>query len=226
MRGRAVLVLLAFLTLPAIAWADEVSTLVDKVVAAYGGRQKLAAIRTLHETGQISSLRTGQTGSLERWFATPDRLRIDMRYANGEAESRILHKTVAYRNGTPAQGPLVAATQLQAARFRLPLLLTERPAKLTGTSPEGWTLLAVDLGDGMTVEAQIDANAMIRRSRGLLAMGGQVMEFATDYDDFRKVDGVLIAHREGHAAMGMATGESRLDKVEVNPALGDAVFKP
>jgi hypothetical protein len=227
MRGRAVLVLVAFLTLPAMAWADEVSTLVDKVVANYGGRQKLAAIRTLHETGKISSLRTGQTGTVERWFASPDRLRLDTRYPNGEAESRILDKNAAYKNGTPAQGPLVAATKLQAARFRLPLLLTEQAAKPAGTSPEGWTLLVVDLGEGLTVEAQIDPDtALIRRSRGLLSMGGQVMEFVTDYDDFRKVDGVLVAHHEGHAAMGMTTGESRLDKVEINSALGDGVFKP
>lgn len=227
MRGRAVLALMAFFVIPAAAWADEISTLVDKVVANYGGRQKLAAIRTLHETGQISSLRTGQTGTVERWFVSPDRLRLDTRYPNGEAESRILDKTVAYKNGAPAQGPLVIATKLQAARFRLPLLLTEQPAKLTGVSPEGWKMLVVDLGEGMVVEAQIDADkALIRRSRGLLSMGGQVMEFVTDYDDFRKVDGVLVAHREGHGAMGMSTGESRLDKVEINSALGDGVFKP
>ncbi|MBC7950594.1 MAG: hypothetical protein H7Z12_02075 [Rhodospirillaceae bacterium] len=227
MRGRAVLALMALLFLPAAAGADEVSTLVDKVVANYGGRQKLAAIRTLHETGQISSLRTGQTGTVERWFASPDRLRLDTRYPNGEEESRILDKTIAYKNGAPAQGPLVTATKLQAARFRLPLLLSEKPPKLTGTTPEGWKVLAVDLGEGMIVEAQIDpAQALIRRSRGLLSMGGQIMEFVTDYDDFRKVDGVLVAHREGHAAMGITTGESRLDKVEINSALGDGVFKP
>lgn len=227
MHGRAVLALVVFLALPAKAWADEVSALVDRVVATYGGRPKLAAIRTLHETGVILSLRTGQTGTVERWFASPDRLRLDTRYPNGDTESRILDKSVAYKNGAPAQGPLVSATKLQAARFRLPLLLTEQSTKLTGITPEGWKMLTVDLGEGMVVEAQIDAEkGLIRRSRGLLSMGGQVMEFVTDYDDFRKVDGVLVAHREGHAAMGMTTGESRLDKVEINSALSDEVFKP
>ncbi|MBX9635572.1 MAG: hypothetical protein K2X44_11380, partial [Magnetospirillum sp.] len=152
---------------------------------------------------------------------------IDTNYPSGERESRILDRSLAYKNGAVAQGPFVTATRLQAARFRLPLLLAEHPAKLAGASPEGWKLLVVELGDGMIIEAQIDADkALIRRSRGLLSMGGQVMEFVTDYDDFRKVDGVLVAHREGHAAMGMTTGESRLDKVEINSAIADTVFRP
>jgi len=224
---RRFLVIFLTLLIPSAALADEVSALVDKVAAAYGGKQKLAALKTLHQVGSLSSLRTGQTGRVERWFATPGQLRIDTSYPSGEAESRVLDGARAFKNGAIAQGPFVAATQLQAARFRLPLLLTERTPRLAGTSPEGWKLLVVDLGNGMSVEAQVDAGtALIRRSRGLLSMGGQVMEFVTDYDDFRKVDGILIAHKEGHAAMGMSTGETRLDKVEVNAGVADAVFRP
>lgn len=212
------------------AAAQSVGQLVDTMLAAYGGRERLEGVRTLHMTGTTTALRNGQTGTVERWFAVPDRLRIDIRYPSGEGEDRILDGAEGWRNGARAQDQLRASMVLQAARFRLPLLLAELPAQeggRIGAQAGVLRVLSVDLGAGLGLDVMVDqATGLIRRSRGRLAFGGQTMEFTTDYDDFRLVDGVLIPHHERHGAMGSITGESTLQKVEVDAPLGDAVFRP
>jgi hypothetical protein len=50
--------------------------------------------------------------------------------------------------------------------------------------------------------------------------------FATDYADFRLVDGVLFPFREANFASNQSTGETVITKIAVNPALTDADFQP
>ena len=87
--------------------------------------------------------------------------------------------------------------------------------------------LSVPLGEGMALVADLEPESgRILRSRGVLEMGGQTMEFATLYDAFRTVEGILVPFREEHYAMGMNTGSTTLDRVEVNPALPASAFRP
>jgi hypothetical protein len=212
------------------AAAEDVGRLIERVMNAYGGHARLAAVGRLHATGTTSSLRTGTNGPSERWFARPDKLRIDLRYSPTHAESRILNGAQSWKDGAPVNEPFRTAMVLQAARFRLPLILAERPVSDRGEANESgrtMRLLSVDVGGGLSLEVAIDpASARIERSRGVVSFGGQTMEFATAYGDFRTVDGVLFAHREAHFAMGMRTGETVLSRIEVNPRFATEVFRP
>lgn len=216
--------------LPAQAAADGANELVARVLIAYGGRDRLAAVQRLHAVGTTSSVRTGTRGPSERWFATPERLRIDIAYAPDYRESRILDGPQAWKDGAPANEPFRRALVLQAARLRLPLILAERPVRDVGETLDGGRalrLLSVDLGDGMHLDVVVDAaTARIEQSRGVVVFGNQSMEFATRYDDFRKVDGLLFAHREQHFAMGMNTGQTVLSRIDINPALPESLFRP
>ena len=211
------------------AAAEDVGRLVGRVIDAYGGHARLAAVARLHATGTTSSVRTGTDGPSERWFARPDKLR-DLRYSPTHTESRILNGAQSWKDGAPVNEPFRAAMVLQAARFGLPLILAERPVSDRGAvteSGKAMRVLAVDLGGGLSLEVTIDpGSARIARSRGVVGFGGQTMEFATAYGDFRTVDGVLFAHREEHFAMGMRTGATMLSRIEVNPRLATDVFRP
>jgi len=224
------LVVALVVALPGAAAAADAHELVDRVLATYGGRDKLKAVRSLHATGTTSSIRTGTSGRSERWFAEPDRLRIDIAYSPTYNESRILNGAQSWKDGVPANEPFRAAMALQAARFRLPLILVERPVRDAGEVGDMGRLLrvlAVDLGGGMSLEVAIDpASGHIEQSRGIVAFGGRTMEFATRYADFRKVGDVLFPHREQHFAMGMQTGETVLSRIDVNPAVPENIFRP
>ena len=214
---------------PCLAAADSPpapAQVVEKVIQAYGGRAALERVQGLRHTGTIQSYRLGKTGTLGRLFVLPGHLRVDLNYPGGPREQRITTVNGAWRDGRPATAPMHAAMMLQSARFRLPLLLTEAPTILREES-DGRLHLEMQLTDTTSMEVFVDpASWRIERSVGQMTFNGMRMAFTADYADFRTVDGVLFAHREDLAAMGMPTGIAILEKIEVNPEYGPEDFKP
>ncbi len=214
---------------PCLAVAENppnAAQIVDNIIQAYGGREALARVQGIRQTGTIQSYRLGKTGTLTRLFALPGRLRVDLDYPDGPREQRITTAGGAWRDGNPATAPMHSAMQLQTARFRLPLLLTEGQPALRGES-EGRLILDLQLTDSTSMEVFVDpASWRIVRSVGQMTFNGMRMAFSADYADFRRVDGVLFAHREDLAAMGMQTGIAILERIEVNPEFRPLDFKP
>ncbi len=247
MKRAATAVLLAvFFAWPAVsAGADEVGDLLRKSVDAYGGEKALAAL-VFRETGKLTTtMRGAAAGTITRIYARPDRLRVEVALPGEAPEVRILDGKKGWRQGQEASGMAFDAMVLQAARFALPLNLLERRARLKdrGTverDGRARRVLELPLGGSLSLTAEIDpATGRILRStaKTVGAMGGKSMsvggapaaipvEFATTYADFRKVDGVLFAFREGNFAMGRSTGETLLEKVEILEALPAGALAP
>lgn len=215
--------LLVGIAAPAVA-----DTMVERVLVAHGGRARVTAVQTRHDRGTLTTLH-GEAAPLERWFVRPDRLRLDIRDPSG-GESRILSGDRSWKDGRTATGPLHDAMVLQAARIALPGLLAEHPVQEAGTRIENGRprrVLVMSLGPAATLEVEVDADsALILRSRGVMEMAGSRIEFRTDYADHRTVDGVLLAHREDHWAMGVHTGTSILEKIELNGTIAPEAFRP
>lgn len=247
MRRTATVLLAALL----FAWpaaspaADEVLDLLKKSVDAYGGEKALASL-VFRESGTLTvPMRGGKEGTIARIYGRPDKLRVEVSLPGEATEVRILDGKKGWRQGQEAAGMSFDAMVLQAARFALPLNLLERRAEVRdlGTATrDGRTVRALELplGGGLGLTAEIDpATGRIVRStaKSAGAMGGKSMsvggtpggttvEFATTYDDFRKVDGILFAFREGNYAMGRHTGDTVLEKVEVLKGLPAGVLLP
>ncbi|WP_448191380.1 hypothetical protein [Azospirillum sp. sgz301742] len=238
--SRLCAVLILFVLPPAAAGAADavappadIDALIHRSVDAYGGEAALKGVTGMLQRGRLVSLRTGAEGPVERVFQRPDRFRIRIEAPGQPAEVRVLDGPRAWKDGAEAPKPLRQSIILQAVRFNLPLLLLENRARVRDLGPvtdqQGHALraLAVPLDEGMMLVADMEPDSgRILRSRGILAMGGQQMEFATLYDGFRTVDGVLVPFREQHYAMGMNTGTTTLEAVEVNPALPATAFRP
>ena len=116
-------------------------------------------------------------------------------------------------------GPLAGAMVLQAARSWLPQLLDDRRADATvAGSADGRTILAVRIGEGLMLRVFVeDATGLIVRSESVLEAAPASIGFATDYSDFRSVEGVVFPFREETFASGIHTGSTVLELVEVNP---------
>lgn len=104
--------------------------------------------------------------------------------------------------------------RLQAARLALPLLLADRRAEVRDLGlRDGRHILELALTPAMTLSVEIDpATNRIVRSSGK----GKDIEFATNYSDFRSVDGLLFAFAEENFANGTKTAATALTKVEIN----------
>jgi hypothetical protein len=200
------------------------ATIVQNIVQAYGGHAALKAVKAIRHSGTIKSYRLQQTGTLERLLVLPGSLRVDLNYPDGRSEQRITTPDGAWRDGKPATTPMHMAMELQSARFRLPLLLTQGPVRLLGET-EGLLHLEMELKGVTRIEVFVDPHSWrIMRSVGHMPMGRMNMSFSADYSDFRTVDGVLFAHKEELTAMGMQTGSVVLERIELNPEFNADIF--
>jgi hypothetical protein len=215
------------------AQAGEADALIDKVLAAHGGKAAIAKVKAYRMEGTIASRMQG-TGPFVRAFTRPDRLRVVLDYP-GSPEIRVLDGPKGWRSDgqgklAPVEGFLLGSMVAQAGRANLPWLLDERRATARLLpAVEGGKLqgIAVPLGTGLTLTAYVDlATGRIVRSTNELDMPGMKTGFVTDYSDFRTVGGVLFPFHEGNFASGQVTGETVITKIEINPPLTDADFRP
>jgi hypothetical protein len=219
---------------PAAPARGEVTVLVRRCVAAYGGPAALARAARSRAEGAATSvvLHPGETGRIVRTYERPGRLRVEIAYPGSPPEVRVLDGGKGWRNGEDAAGPRLDAMVLQAARLDLPALLQASEARLKdgGTDEVGGTkvrVLALEPAPGLAVEAAIDpATGRILRSRGASSAAGMPLAFVTTYSDFRKVDGVLVAMREENWANGTSTGVTTLEKVTFPETLPAGTFRP
>ncbi len=215
---------------PAAAARDA---LIDRVLAAHGGKQALARVKSYRMEGTLTSTMRG-AGPFVRLFARPGRLRVFLDYPN-HPETRILDGARGWRsdgkgNLLPSEGFLLGSMTVQAARANLPWILEERrdDAKLLPPE-EGGKLQGIEIpvGPGLTLTAWVElATGRIVRSASTMDLPEMKTAFATDYADFRSVDGVLFPFREGNFASGQTTGDTVITKITLNPALTDADFRP
>ena len=224
--------------------ADEVLDLLKKSVDAYGGEKALAAL-VFRESGRITvPMRGAREGTITRIYRRPAQLRVEVALPGETPEVRILDGKKGWRQGREATGMPFDAMVLQAARFALPLNLLQRRGEVKdlGTvSRDGRERRVVELPLGvslsMTVEIDPSTGRVLRSTaKSAGGMGGMSMsvggtpgggvEFATTYDDFREVDGILFAFKEGNFAMGQHTGDTVLEKIEILKALPDGALTP
>jgi len=222
---------LALSLAPAGGLADgSLAPLLDKVVAAYGGRAALEHARVVKTEGTVTSMMHPAPGRIVRIFQRPDSLRVEIAYPGSPPEVRVIHGGRGDRDGQEVTGPAHAAMVLQAARLALPLALVQKGARVAdrGTvERDGQTCRAVALAlsGGLELVAEIDpASGRIVRSSGAMPGPGGKIEFATAYSDFRPVAGVLFAHREENWARGQHTGATVLQRVEILPAAPPGTF--
>jgi len=224
-----ILLMVMISVLPAQAAAEAMSNpdqMVEKIVQAYGGHTALGRVKVVKHSGTIKSFRLGKTGLLKRLFVLPGKLRVEINYPDGPSEQRITTPDGAWRDGRPATAPMLMAMTLQAARFRLPLLLIQYSVTLLGEDKSS-VHLGMKLTETTSLEVFVDRQSWrVVRSVGRMVMGEINVAFTADYSDFREVDGVLFAHREELTAMGRPTGVAVLEEIEVNTENSPEDFKP
>ncbi len=87
-------------------------------------------------------------------------------------------------------------------------------------------VLAFPYAPGLVVETALDpTSGRIVRSRGY-STGADKVEFITTYEDYRLVDGVLVAFREVNWANGRNTGETVVEQAGFPAALPAEMWRP
>jgi len=219
----------ATVTLRPHAAVDEV---IDRILAAHGGRERLARVRGYRAEGTTIAHLRGGPGLMTRTFLRPDRLRVVIDYG-ARREIRLLLGERGWRGDDAGalervEGPPLWAMQLQAARAALPWLLDERRADVAMAPSAGAdeVLLALAPSPGLILEVVVDGSTgFIMRTSGRVAEVPQI-RFEARYTQRREIDGVWFPVVEESFASGMHTATTTLDTIIVNPDVGDELSPP
>lgn len=221
--------------------ADSVDAVIDRILEAYGGADAVRAVTSLRQEGLVVTTGSQEHGSTVRIAHCPDRLSLVVQYPS-RTEIRIVDDEGSWQGASPSSmtevsGPMVSAMVLQAARTCLPGTLdafrSSAHIEAAAVAPGGvretfgaLTVIALEVAPDLRLRVWVsDETGLVLRSESVLAMGTMTMTFASDYADFRPVDGVLFPFREEAFASGTHTATIRLDTVEVNPE-GDRARLP
>jgi hypothetical protein len=210
---------------------EDLNALVDKIADAYGGRTNLENLAAMRQTGLVeAATKVGNSGPVVRIFARPLKLRVEIGEAPKPVEVRVLDGAMGWRNGKESNGVGYEAMVLQAVRLDLPYQLLSQRKILVEKEPmeyQGKRLRVIELPveHGLLLSAEVDPETgRILGSTGTTKTGS--MTFETRYEDFRTVEGRLVAFKETNFAGGTKTAEIVFSKIELLKTMPVDAFKP
>jgi hypothetical protein len=235
--ARSFLAVVALLAPPTVA-AQTVDEIVARHVVARGGREALAAVRTVRMTGQATE-GPGRQAIVRREIARPGRIRTEFVFQgttgvyawDGSAGWR-----VSPLDGRFEPEPLpAAAAALAAEQADIDGPLADWKAKGHRVELVGKAALAggpahqlkVTLKSGAVRQVWLDAKTgLVVRTEATRTLRGQEVVLETVLGDYRETGGVAFARS---IEIGVRGRPRRLrvvvETVEVNPALDDSRFR-
>ncbi len=214
------------------AQADDTQTLIDKIIATYGGEALWRTTVGIQQEGSTYSQRRHNSGTASRSYQYPGKMKIYTQYEN-DTELRQLDGDQAWNHGAAGADDYVQESKLQARRLALPLLLLDHRHKIknlgqrdddNGHVYEG---LELELEDGLKILMEVHLeSSRITASWGMMTLAGKPLEFASLYEDFRMVEGRLISFKETHFAMSDNIGYTLLENVTFVSDFPAKTFRP
>lgn len=207
---------------------DPKDQLFDEMIGAYGGLENLKKLDSYISVWDMEVRVRPQKGKAINFIDQAGKLRVELTYPD-KTETRLVVGSKGYKgfNKGPLEevtGPRLDSMKLQMMRLYSPLTLKNKAGVVV---TEGNGVKYITLKEG-TITSVYHVNAttfMIEKVVGKLKMGPREMEFQTEYSDFKKVDGVLIHHRENKFAGGTNTAELFLKDVKLSVKHDANVFK-
>jgi hypothetical protein len=230
----AVVVLLA----PATVTGQTVDEVVARHVAARGGREALAAVRTLRMTGRATA-GSGRQAIVRREIARPGCIRTEFVFQgttgvyawDGAAGWRVspLDGSLA-PEPLPAEDAAVAAEQAEIDGPLVDWKAKGHRVELVGTEalPGGPAhRLKVTLRSGTVRQVWVDAaTGLVVRTASTRKVRGREVVLETVFGDYRDTAGVTFARSIETGVQGRPRRlHIVVESVEVNPTLDDTRFR-
>jgi len=222
----------ALFCLSSVASAQTVDEVVAKNLAAKGGLEKLKAIQTLRSTGSMSA--QGQSVTMTIMSKRPNLSRQEITMGP--------QTMVMAFDGTNARmiNPMVSPTPVDMPAEQIEMIKDQSDidGPLIDYKTKGSTieLVGIEMVDGKktfhlrisrkTLPAQdvyLDGVTYLETKVSTTVPGSGVIE--TQFGDYRTVEGMTMPYSIKTVAAGMTLNEMKLEKIEVNVKLDDAIFK-
>lgn len=219
-------------------YGQKVSDFLEKMIKARGGRTALKNVKDITFTGTMEMIAMGMSGSIAIYQKEPDKMRWDLDMA-GMVFTRATDGKIAW--GTNFQtGGMEELPEQEAAEFKRNALGYDsllNPKKygityaLKGKKQiEGKDYLVLEQthADGHKVTHYIDSKTYLTYKTVTTAqgmMGGSEVEEENFLSDYKKVNGVMIAHTMTALQDGEQVFTMSYTEVKLNTGLEDSLFK-
>ncbi len=201
------------------SYAKELNKLevIDEMIKTYGGEKNLLQLDSYEQVWNVEFMNSEKSGFDKRTVKMPHNLRIEIIYPERK-EVRILTKQKAKKifgdKTEDVKGPLADAMRLQLLRLYHPLELKRRVDDLNITQNQKQHILTLKNGL-ISIEFIIrKKDFLIEKVIGRLKMGPQQMEFLTKYEEYKLVNGVMVAHKEIKYVGSMNTAIMELKEIK------------
>jgi outer membrane lipoprotein-sorting protein len=220
------------------ASAQTVDELIEKYLQAQGGREKVAAIKSMRMEGKME-MGQGMQMPIKVEVVSPDRMRFEgtmqgmtmVQAVNGESGWQIM-PFMGKTEPEPMSAEDVAQTKKQLESFD-PLSRYKElghTLELAGKEDiEGTPAhkLKLTRKDGEVTYVYLDAESyLLIKTVGKTKMQGQEVEVESSSGDYKEVGGVLFAHTIESKVKGAPNSMTMtFTKVEFNPSLPASDFE-
>lgn len=212
------------------------TSIITDVIAAYGGEEVLAKIKTVYTKGSIHTLMRDEKGISTRYFKRPRKLRAELFYTRG-SETRIVNGFQGWRGSDSVSlrevyGPPYLAMAYQFKYLDLPFGFLDKGYKITylgGELLHGVPVEVLQLVDdeGPTMRVYVDSvTHLITRVVGTFGTGQGTSELAAEFSDYRTVEGIKVPFRVVNFSGTNKIAETLVVEVRFNKDMPDSLFKP
>lgn len=214
---------------PPAAESDATKTLIENVIQAYGGREALEKIRSVHAKGTIEAFMRGDHGIYERYWERDRKLRVETTYERS-TEVRILNGSKGYRGADDASLEEVKDHRLismiyQYKNLDFPLSLLSggyaiRSGGKGSVNGKETEILHLADAEGPAIDIWIDSkDFFILRVSGYFDVGPTTTDLTAELADFRKVGDVILPFRIMNFGGGNRIAETVIKTYEINPGI-------
>ena len=215
--------------------AQRITSIIDKVIEAYGGKGVIEGIQSLSAKGKIEAFMLDDQGTYEYYFKRGRKLRVETKYKHS-SEVRILNGDKGYR-GTDklpfeeVSGPRYLSIVYQYKHLNiLHDLITGtyqiRSGGRDAVSDHVEIFRLVDR-EGAVMDIFIDTHtAFIIKVTAYFTAGNKQTDLSSEFSDFKKVGNSVFPFRITNYAGGFKVAQTVIEKYSLNPDIADSFFAP
>ena len=215
---------------------QRITSLIDKVIEVYGGRDAIEGIHAIHAKGEIEAFVLHDRGTYELYFKRGRKLRVKTEYKRSW-ELRILNGDRGYRatESLPLEevfGPRYLAMVYHYKHLDILHDLVKGTYQIRSAGRSSLNGTAVEVfhlndKEGGVLDIYIDEHSsLIVKVTGYFSADNKSTYLSAEFSDFKSVGGSLFPFRITNYAGGMKIAQTVIDKYFINPEIADSMFEP
>jgi hypothetical protein len=214
----------------------SINPTIEKVIAAYGGKDVIEGIHSLYAKGNIEAFMRNDRGMYELYFKRGKKLRVATKYGHS-SEVRILNGDRGFRSADtlpPEEvfGPRFVSMVYQYKHLNIlhDLIHGEYRIRSAGRSVvHGSDADVFRLNDkeGAVMDVFVDTHTFfIVKVIAYFSAEHKQIDLSVEFSDFRKVEDSVLPFRITNYAGGLKVAETVIEKYSLNPEIADSFFVP